>query len=48
MAERRNFDFAILLAVMAMPAVKAVEKATGGLIYVPAMGERKRRDRILT
>ena len=32
LVERGNFDFAILLAVMAMPAVKAVEKATGGLI----------------
>ena len=32
LVERRNFDFAILLAVMAMLAVEAVEEATGGLI----------------
>ena len=40
--ERRNFDSVVLLVV------KAVEKATSGLIYMLEMSERKRQDKILT
>ena len=32
LVERRNFDSMVLLAVMVMPAIKAVKKATSGHI----------------